>query len=266
MSNVAKSIYNCRLSNIETMYHQILNQKFYKLSFYQTSVIRQNFPNKVIPEYVDLTNINHLWLLMGSKVRLYLSDTLNLKKYINELKDLINSSIILVSNILQNNTSYLSGELEINLIVLDSLNSSYTQLLDKFERCYVIVDEILITVNIYRNYFTLHENVNKMNNDYRKIVANDWFYYIFYVYEKYGGKYPTTSEGLFELLKMRYPDMIDLHASELISIIDTYLGGIAAKNVSDIAKNLESWINRNYDCVGNYVTNKILFTNVIEVI
>jgi hypothetical protein len=266
MSNVLQSKYNCRLSNIETMYKQILNQKYYKLSPYQSSVIRQNYPNKIIPEYVDLTNINNLWLLMGSKVRLYLSETLNLKKYIYDLQNLIDESVVLVRNILQNNILYQNSDYIIDSTVLESLNTSYNQLLDKYEKCYIIVDEILVVVNIYRNYFTLHENINNMNNDYKKIVRNDWFYYIFYVYEKYGGKYPTTVEGLFEFLKISYKDMIDLHANELTSIIDHYLGGLGAKNVSDISKNLESWINRNYDCVGSYVINKIHFTNVVEVI
>jgi uncharacterized phage-associated protein len=258
MTNVLQSQYNCRLNNIDIMIKQILGQKQYKISHLQSNRIRINFPNKNVSEYFDLTNINHIWLLMGPNVRLYLYEFELLKQTMKTLKELTENSIIKVNNILSETYIYKDPDNIIDKEILDKLIVCYEDLVKKNEECHILADEILRLVNLFKSIFNYANNINNLNNEYRKIVDNEWFHNLFYIYEKYEGTYPVSCDKFVEHFKNIYNSMIDMHKDELVSIINFYLGGHGAKSYLDISKNLDTWIRRNYDCVNSFISNKII--------
>lgn len=258
MTNVLQSQYNCRLNNIDIMIKQILAQKDYQIKINTYEKIRMNFPNKNIPNTLDLTNITHLWLLMGPNVRIYLNEFQLLKQNTKALKMLIDKSALIVNNILTETNIYKDPDVVIDQAIVDRLMIGYNELFKNNEQCHIIADEIIRLVSLFKNIFDYPNNFNNLNNEYRKIIDTEWFEILFYVYEKNGGTYPITCEKFIEHLKNVYPNMVNLHATEVVNIIDHHLGGLGAKTYLDVSKNLESWIRRNYDCVGSFICNKII--------
>lgn len=266
MTNVLQSQFNCRINNIDSIISKILSQRYYKLTMFQLNLIRNNYPTKKIPEYLDLTDIHQVWFLLGPNVRLYKDEFLTLKKSLNTLKTLIDEIIIFSSEIWTEVNYYRNGSLEINFYILDFLSKSYSTLLEKYENIYVTIDEILRSCFIFKSYLDFPNNINNLNNEYTKKLSIDWFYNLFFIYEKYQGSYPVTCNNLFEFFKKHYTNMESIHQEEIVSIIDTYLGGLSTSEISNISKNFESWIKRNYDCVGNFIINKLQFVNIVEAI